>query len=300
MIRLRKPMEGSMTALATPFKNGALDEAAYRGLVDYQVENGTALLVPMGTTGEPATMTQAERLLAVKTCLEQNKGRALVFAGAGTNSTADSIEAVRQVRELGCDGAMLVTPYYNKPTQQGVVEHFKAVARAHPGYPLIAYNVPGRTGFDLLPETVQKLCEVEEVVALKEATGSVLRLLDLVEKIGTERLALLSGDDFIVAPFVACGGKGVISVSANVAPRQMADLVAAARKGDLKRALELQLLLQPLHRLLFVESNPIPVKMALHQLGRFSREIRLPLTEMTEANAAKLKAELQKLGLMKG
>jgi 4-hydroxy-tetrahydrodipicolinate synthase len=300
MIRLRKPLEGSMTALATPFKDGALDEAAYRALVDYQVENGTAVLVPMGTTGEPATMSPAERVQAIKACLDQNKGRALVFAGAGTNSTRDSIEAVKTVRELGADGAMLVTPYYNKPTQQGVVEHFKAVAKAHPGYPLLAYNVPGRTGFDLLPDTVQKLAEVEEVVALKEATGSVLRLLDIVEKIGTERLALLSGDDFIVAPFVACGGKGVISVSANVAPRQMADLVAAARKGDNKRAVELQLLLQPLHRLLFVESNPIPVKMALHLMGRFGREIRLPLTEMTEPNAAKLKLELQKLGLVKG
>ncbi len=299
MIRLRKPLEGSMTALATPFKDGALDEAAYRALVDDQVENGTAVLVPMGTTGEPPTMSPAERLQAVKVCLEANKGRAMVFVGAGSNSTRDTIEAVKSARELGADGAMLVTPYYNRPTQQGLFEHYKLVARAHPGFPLIVYNVPTRTGCDLLPETAQKLCELEEVVALKEATGSILRCLDIVEKVG-DRLVLLSGDDFIVAPFIASGGKGVISVSANVAPRLMADLVAAALKGDTRRALELQLKLQPLHRLLFIESNPIPVKMALHQMGRFTKEIRPPLFEMTEANAAKLKAELQKLGLIKG
>jgi 4-hydroxy-tetrahydrodipicolinate synthase len=286
-----------MTALATPFKDGALDEAAYRAHVDFQIDNGTAVLIPMGTTGEPATMTAAERTRAIKICVEQNKGRAMVFAGAGTNSTQDTIENVKQARELGCDGAMLVTPYYNKPTQQGVVEHFKAVAKANAGYPLVAYNVPGRTGFDLLPETSEKLCGIDEVIALKEATGLILRCLDIRERCG-DRLTLLSGDDFIVAPFIACGGKGVISVSSNVVPKQMSELVAAALKGDHKKAVEMQLKLQPLHRLLFIESNPIPVKMALHQMGRFGREIRLPLVEMTEANAAKLKDELKKLGVV--
>jgi 4-hydroxy-tetrahydrodipicolinate synthase len=289
--------EGSMTALATPFKNGSLDEAAYAGLVDFQVENGTAVLLPMGTTGEAVTMTPEEQARAVAVCVKANQGRAKVVAGAGSYSTAQTIETVKRVRELGADGALIVTPYYNKPTQAGLVEHYRAIAKAHPGYPLIAYNVPGRTGVDLLPETAQRLCEIPEVVALKEATGSALRALDVYEKCG-DRMTLLSGDDFVVAPVMACGGRGVISVSANIVPRQMADLVAAGLKGDFKRARDIQLQLAALHRLLFVESNPIPVKWALHLMGKFGPEIRLPLTVMTEGNAEKLKAELQRLKLI--
>lgn len=290
-------LEGSMTALATPFKNGALDEEAYRWLVDYQIANDTKVLIPMGTTGESVTMTPKERAQAIAVCIKANAGRARVFAGCGSNNTAESIDAVKTARELGADGAMIVTPYYNKPTQAGLVEHFKLIARAHPGFPLLAYNVPGRTGVDMLPETVERLCEVKEVVALKEATGLALRALDIIEKVG-DRITLLSGDDFTVLPFIACGGKGVVSVSSNVAPRLMADLVAAALANDLKTALQLQLKLQPLHRLLFCESNPIPVKMALFQMGRFTNEIRPPLTVMTEGNAAKLKDELKKLKLL--
>ena len=289
--------EGSMTALATPFKNGSLDETAYAGLVDFQVENGTAVLVPMGTTGEAVTMTAEEKAKAVSVCIKANKGRAKVVAGAGSYSTAETIDTVKRVRELGADGALIVTPYYNKPTQAGLVEHYRAIAKAHPGYPLIAYNVPGRTGFDLLPETAQRLCDIPEVVALKEATGSALRALDVYEKCG-DRLTLLSGDDFVVAPLIACGGRGVISVSSNIVPRQMADLVAAGLKGDFKKARDIQLQLAPLHRLLFIESNPIPVKWALHLMGRFGPELRLPLTAMTEGNAAKLKEELQRLKLI--
>ncbi len=288
--------EGSMTALATPFKDGALDEVAYGRLVDFQVESGTAVLVPMGTTGETPTMTPEEKARAVAVCIKANKGRAKVVAGAGSYSTAETIETVKRVRDLGADGALIVTPYYNKPTQAGLFEHYRAIARAHPGFPLIAYNVPGRTGCDLLPETVQRLCDIPEVVALKEATGSVVRALEVYEKCG-DRLTLLSGDDFVVAPLLACGARGVISVSSNIVPRQMADLVAAGLKGDFKRAREIQLQLAPLHRLLFIESNPIPVKMALYLMGRFGLEIRAPLTVMTEPNAAKLKEELQRLKL---
>jgi len=290
-------LSGSMTALATPFKNGAFDEGAYEWLVEYQVKGGTAVLVPMGTTGEAVTMSAAERRRAVEVCLKVNKGRAKVFAGAGSNSTAESIEAMKVARELGADGVLVVTPYYNKPTQAGLVEHYRLLAKAHPGFPIMAYNVPGRTGVDLLPETAKRLCELPEVVALKEATGNVLRCLDVFEQCG-ERLTLLSGDDFIVAPFIFSGGRGVVSVSSNVAPRLMADLVAAALAGDIENARALQLQLQPLHRLLFCESNPIPVKMALHFMGHFTQEIRPPLTPMTEGNAAKLKAELTKLGLL--
>jgi 4-hydroxy-tetrahydrodipicolinate synthase len=290
--------EGAMTALATPFKGGQLDEAAYEGLIEYQLSNGISGLIPMGTTGEAVTMSAAERTRAMTVCVRVAKGRAKVIAGAGSNSTAECIEAVKGVRELGADGALIVTPYYNKPTQGGLVEHYRAIARAHPGFPLVAYNVPSRTGVDLLPETVLKLVEmVPEVVALKEATGVMLRALDIYEKCG-ERITLLSGDDFTVQPFMACGGKGVISVSSNIVPRQMSDLIAAARKGDHATARRIQLELQPLHRALFVESNPIPVKWALHLMGRFTPELRLPLTPMTETNAAKLKDEMKRLKLL--
>lgn len=290
-------LQGSMTALATPFRDGKLDEAAYTALIEYQITNGTTVLIPMGTTGEAVTMTAPERRRAIELCIEVNKKRVKVFAGAGSNSTAETIEGVAVARELGADGALVVTPYYNKPTQAGLVEHYRMIGKAHPGFPLMAYNVPGRTGVDMLPETVKRLLEVQEVVALKEATGNILRTLDVYEQVG-DRLTLLSGDDFVVAPFIFSGGRGVVSVSSNVAPRKMADLCAAALSGDIAGARKHQLELQPLHRMLFIESNPIPVKMALHQMGLFGTEIRPPLTPMTEPNAAKLKEELGKLGLL--
>ncbi|GMT97346.1 4-hydroxy-tetrahydrodipicolinate synthase [Corallococcus caeni] len=294
-----KTFEGSMTALATPFLNGALDEGAFRALVRYQLEGGTNVLLPMGTTGEAVTMDADERARAIAVVVDEVKGRVPVVAGAGSNSTRETIESVRRAREVGADGALIVTPYYNKPTQAGLVEHYRAIAKAHPGFPLVAYNVPGRTGVDLLPETALRLCDIPEVVALKEATASLIRAVDLVEKCG-DRLTLLSGDDFTVLPFIACGGKGVISVSSNVAPRMMADLVAAARGNDIAKARGLQVRMNALHRLLFVESNPIPVKWALHLMGMFGPEVRLPLVQMGEANAAKLKEELTGLGLLKG
>jgi 4-hydroxy-tetrahydrodipicolinate synthase len=294
-----KIFEGSMTALATPFRQGAFDEGAYRALIRQQLAGGTSGLIPMGTTGEAVTMSTAERQRAIRVAVDEAAGRAPVVAGAGSNSTSETIEGMRLAREAGADGALIVTPYYNKPTQAGLVEHYKAVARAHPGFPIVVYNVPGRTGVDLLPETVLRLCDVPEVVAIKEATGSMPRAVDLVEKCG-DRLTLLSGDDFTVLPFIACGGKGVISVSSNVAPRMMADLVAAARAGRFEQARELQVRMNELHRLLFVESSPIPVKWALHALGLFGPEVRLPLVPMTEPNARKLEAELRKLGLVQG
>ncbi|QSQ13357.1 4-hydroxy-tetrahydrodipicolinate synthase [Myxococcus landrumensis] len=290
--------EGSMTALATPFRNGALDESAFRALVRQQIEGGTSVLVPMGTTGESVTMTADERARAVRVVVDEAQGRVKVVGGAGSNNTAEVIESVARVRDAGADGSLIVTPYYNKPTQAGMVEHFRAVARAHPGFPIIAYNVPGRTGVDLLPETMLRLCDIPEVVAIKEATGNMARAVDLLEKCG-DRLTLLSGDDFTVLPFIACGGKGVISVSSNLAPRMMADLVALARAGDMAKARELQVKMNNLHRLLFIESSPIPVKWGLHLLGLFGPEVRLPLVPMTEPQAAKLGEELRLLGLLK-
>lgn len=291
-------LSGSMTALATPFRDGRLDVAAYEWLVDFQITNGTSVLVPMGTTGEAATMTPAERRQAIDVCVKATRGRVRVFAGAGSNATQEAIESVKAAREVGADGALIVTPYYNKPTQAGLVEHYRLIAQAHPGFPLMAYNVPGRTSVDLLPETAKRLCDIPELVALKEATGSVLRCLDVFEQCG-DRLTLLSGDDFVVAPFIFSGGRGVVSVSANVVPREMADLCSAALGGEIPKARALQLKLQPLHRLLFVEPNPTPVKMALHLMGKFGQEIRSPLLPMTEANTAKLRAELERLGVLK-
>src|SRR5262249_39553015 len=243
------------------------------------------------------TMSPQERFRAVQIAVEMAKGKVPVIAGAGSNSTAESIEGVKRVREAGADAALVVTPYYNKPTQSGLFEHYRLIAKAHPGFPIVAYNVPGRTGVDLLPETCQRLCDLPEVVAIKEATASMVRAVDIVERCG-DRLTLLTGDDFTVLPFIACGGKGVISVSANVAPRMMADLARAARRGNLAPAAGLQVKLNPLHRLLFVESNPIPVKWALHLMNRFGPEIRLPLTPISESNGAKLKDELRKLALI--
>ncbi len=292
-----KTFEGSMVALATPFAGGRVDEEAYRGLIRYQLENGTAGLVPIGTTGEAVTMSVEERVRAVELTVQESKGRATVIAGAGSNSTQETIEMVKRVRDAGADASLIVTPYYNKPTQAGLVEHYRQIARAHPGFPIVAYNVPGRTGVDMLADTVQRLCELKEVVAIKEATASMIRAVDLVELCGS-RLVLLSGDDFTVLPFIACGGKGVISVSANVAPKHMADLVKHARAGEHAKALELQVKLNKLHQLLFVESNPIPVKWGLHLMGKMGPEIRAPLTPMTAANAAKLKDELARLGLL--
>ncbi|MCI0570019.1 MAG: 4-hydroxy-tetrahydrodipicolinate synthase [Myxococcaceae bacterium] len=290
---------GSMTALATPFRNGQLDEDAYRALIRLQVEGGTDVLLPVGTTGEAVTMTSEERSRAIRVAVEEARGRVPVVPGAGSNDTRETIAAVARAREAGADGALIVTPYYNKPTQAGLVEHFRAIAKAHPGFPLVAYNVPGRTGVDLLPDTCLRLCDVPEVVALKEATGNMARTVDIVERCG-ERLTLLSGDDFTVLPFIACGGQGVVSVSSNVAPRLMADLVKAARAGELSRARELQVRMNALHRLLFIESNPIPVKAALHMMGLFGPELRLPLTPLSEQHVAPLKAELSRLGLLPG
>jgi 4-hydroxy-tetrahydrodipicolinate synthase len=293
-----KTFEGSLTALATPFKDGQLDEEAYRKLIRYQLANGTSGLVPIGTTGEAVTMSVEERVRAVRIAVEEAKGKTPVIAGSGSNDTRETIAMIAKVREAGADAALVVTPYYNKPTPAGLVQHYRAVARAHPGFPIVAYNVPGRTGLDMQPDTVLRLCDIAEVVALKEATGSLTRTIDLVEKCG-ERMTLLSGDDFTVLPFIACGGKGVISVSSNVAPRMMADLVAHARAGRLAESRDLQVKMNNLHRLLFVESNPIPVKWALHKMKLFGPELRLPLVPMGEANARKLEEELAKLGLLR-
>jgi 4-hydroxy-tetrahydrodipicolinate synthase len=292
-----KTFESSLVALATPFRNGALDQDAYRAFIRWQLDNGTNGFVPLGTTGEAATMTPDERSRAIRIAVEEARGRVPVVAGAGSNSTAETIDSVRRVRDAGADAALIVTPYYNKPTQGGLVEHYRLIAKAHPGFPIVAYNVPARTGVDMTAETVARLCEIPEMVAIKEATANMTRAIELVELCG-ERMTLLSGDDFTALPFIACGGKGVISVSANVAPRLMSDLVRLARAEEIAEAREIQVRMNELHRLLFVESNPIPVKRALQLMKKFGPEIRPPLTPMTEANSARLESAMRKLGLL--
>lgn len=292
--------DGSWVALATPFseRDGGFDEEAYAKLIAFQLAEGTSGLIPIGTTGEAATMSPDERLRAVKCAVKEAGGKVPVVAGAGSFSTEDTIAQVAQARNGGADGALVVTPYYNKPTQAGLIAHYQAVAKAHPGFPLVAYNVPSRTGGDLLADTLLKLCDIPEVVAVKEATANMTRALEIRELCG-ERMVLLSGDDFTVLPLLVCGGRGVISVSANVAPRRMADLVQAGLSGDWEKARSLQLELQPLHRLLFAETSPIPVKWALARMGLMGGRLRLPLTPLSPGVAEKLEAELKRLGAVR-
>lgn len=289
--------QGVFTALATPFCHGQLDREAYAAHIDGQIACGVAGVCPIGTTGEAVALSDEEKFLAVRTAVEVARGRVPVIAGAGSNSTAASIAAIGRIRDAGADAALVVTPYYNKPTQQGLIAHYRAIAEAHPGFPLVAYNVPGRTGVDLLPDTLLRLCDVPEIAGIKEATGSLARLIDILERLAPHRLSLLSGDDFTAAPFVALGGHGVISVSSNIVPEQMIALVRAAAVGDMKAASELQVRLNPLHRALFLETNPIPIKAALAALQRFGPELRLPLTPMRAQARETLIAAMRALGL---
>ncbi|HLT31903.1 MAG TPA: 4-hydroxy-tetrahydrodipicolinate synthase [Myxococcaceae bacterium] len=292
-----KTLKGTMTALATPFKDGQLDESAYRELIRTQLGGGVNGLVPVGTTGEAVTLSSDECARLTRIAVEEAKGAVPVIAGVGSNDTRKTIDNIAWAREAGADAGLVVTPYYNKPSQAGLFAHFQAIAKAHPGFPLVAYNVPGRTSGDTLPETVRRLCDLSEVVAIKEATGNLVRALAIRELCG-DRIALLSGDDFTVLPFLASGGVGIISVSSNVVPKLMSDLVQAALEGKFKEALDIQLRLQPLHRALFLESNPIPLKWALARMGLMGGELRLPLTPLAETHHAALEAELSKLGLL--
>jgi 4-hydroxy-tetrahydrodipicolinate synthase len=288
--------EGSMVAIVTPMKDGGVDLRALRDLVAWQIAEGTDGIVPCGTTGEGVTLTVAERTEVIKATVEVAKGKAQVVAGAGSNATHEAIESVKLARALGADAALVVTPYYNKPTQEGLYRHYAAIWDAA-GFPVIAYNVPSRTSVDLLPETVARLARAGAIAGIKEATASMERQLQLVEKVGKDAIAYLSGDDFTVLPYIACGGHGVISVVANVAPRAMKELVLAARKGDLAGALARQAAMGDLNRSLFVETNPGPVKAAVALLGRAGPEIRLPLAPVSEANLARVRQSMVAFGL---
>ena len=288
--------KGVITALVTPLRNDRVDEEALRRLVDEQITSGVDGLVPVGTTGESPTLTSEEHIRVVEIVVQQAKQRVPVIAGTGANSTHEAIELTLAAKAVGADATLQVTPYYNKPTQDGLYRHFKTIAQAT-GLPMVVYNVPGRTGCDLLPDTIARLCDVPLMVGVKEATGNMQRAAQIIARVG-DRLSLLSGDDATAMPLYAVGGHGCISVVSNVAPVDMAAMWDAAAAGDWRRARELHYKLFPLSEGLFIEANPIPVKTALAMMGKIADEIRPPLYPMAGANRDKIKKILTDLKLI--
>ncbi len=289
--------QGSMVALVTPMReDGSVDEESLRGLVDWHVEQGSDAIVAVGTTGESATLDEAEHCEVIRRVVEFANKRLPVIAGTGANSTAEAIQLTRCAKEAGADGCLLVTPYYNKPTQEGLYQHFKTVAEAVE-IPQLLYNVPGRTACDMLPETVARLAKIENIVGIKEATGELERVAQLRDLCGPD-FALITGDDATSREFILLGGVGTISVTANVAPAAMQRMIAAARSGDAELAAEIDRPLAALHRDLFLESNPIPVKWALAEMGRIPRGIRLPLTWFADAYQPQLRQSMVAAGLL--
>jgi 4-hydroxy-tetrahydrodipicolinate synthase len=288
--------EGVSTALVTPFRNGEIDEPALRELVEFQIATGIDGLVPCGSTGESATMSHAEHHRVVEIVVGTARGRVPVVPGTGSNNTREAIELTRHAKEAGADGALLISPYYNKPTQDGIVAHYAEIAR-ETDFPLLVYNIPGRTASNMLPATVARLADIEQVVGVKEASGDLVQISEVVARCPDD-FSVLSGDDALTLPILAVGGHGVISTSANVAPAEMIEMVSAFQAGDLPRARAIHLRLLPLFGVLFCETNPIPVKAAVAEMGRIGDEIRLPLTEITQPNRERLKVVLKELGLL--
>lgn len=282
---------GSFVALVTPFHNGKVDTEKLEALVDLHVEAGTNGLVPCGTTGESATLSHDEHRLVVETVVRRADGRIPVIAGTGSNSTTEAVSLTRHAKEAGADAALLITPYYNKPTQKGLVAHFEAVA-AGTDIPLVLYNVPGRTGVNMLPRTVVECSRFPNVVGIKEASGSVDQTVEILRE---SDLIVLSGDDSLTLALMSVGAKGVISVAANVVPKLMVDLVDLAAAGDLDGAREVHYRLYPLFKAMFVETNPIPVKAAVAMQGHIDPELRLPLTELSEEHREGLRVLLREL-----
>lgn len=293
---MKRMFQGSMVALVTPFKGGRIDEPALRELVEFHIQNGTDALVPCGTTGESPTLSHDEHKRVIVLTVEAANGRIPVVAGTGSNSTAEAIDLTRYAKQAGADGALLVLPYYNKPTQAGLAAHCRAVADAAE-LPLILYNIPGRTGVNMLPETLAALADHPYIVGMKEATGNLEQMTQDIILCG-DKLSFLSGDDTLTLPLLAVGGRGVISVVANIVPREVADLIRAFLNGDWKRAGEIHLKLFPLCQAMFYETNPIPVKTAMALLGMIGGELRLPLSPIGESNLNRLKAAMRAYGLL--
>lgn len=288
--------KGSMVAIITPFKEGKVDEETYRELIEFQIENNTSAIVPCGTTGESATLSIEEHGRVIDLAVEAVNKRVPVIAGAGGNSTSEAIELTRHAKKAGADATLQVTPYYNKPSQEGLFRHYTAIADAV-SLPQVLYNVPGRTGVNMLPETVARLAERPEIVAIKEASANLGQMAEIVRLAG-ENLTLISGDDNLTLPILSIGGKGVISVVANIVPRDNADLLTAWEEGNIDKAKALYFKLLPLCQAMFYETNPVPAKTSLALMGKIQDELRLPLAPMAAANLEKLKKALRDYGLL--
>ncbi|MBI5190538.1 MAG: 4-hydroxy-tetrahydrodipicolinate synthase [Nitrospirae bacterium] len=289
-------LKGSMVAIVTPFRDGKVDEAALGELIDWHIASGTDAIVPCGTTGESATLTYEEHDHVIEYTIRKVAGRVPVIAGTGSNSTDETIALTKHAKDAGADAALLITPYYNKPTQEGLYRHYKAVADAV-GIPIVMYNVPGRTSVNMLPSTVARCAHIENIVGIKEATANLQQISEIIE-LCEGKLDVYSGDDFTVLPTLAIGGMGVISVSANCAPADMAGLCDSYFAGNLEESRRYHYRMQPLNQAMFFETNPIPVKTALGMMGRINPELRLPLCPMSEGNTEKLRNVLKAYGLI--
>ncbi len=288
---------GSMVAIVTPFDSqGNFAEETYRQLIDFQIENGTDVIVPCGTTGESATLDVDEHEYVIKVCLDQVNKRIPVIAGTGANNTAEAIHLSGKAKAMGADGLLLVCPYYNKPSQEGIFQHYKRLSE-EVALPQILYNVPGRTGVNMLADTTVRLAEFANIVAIKEASGSLAQVSEILAKAG-DKIDVISGDDFLTFPMMCCGAKGVISVSANAVPKQVKDMVEAVQNGDYMMGRKMHLDLLEFHTAMFIESNPVPVKKTLELMGMLQANVRLPLVDMGDDTLEKLKTVLKKYNVI--
>ncbi|MCK8601308.1 4-hydroxy-tetrahydrodipicolinate synthase [Desulfoferrobacter suflitae] len=289
--------QGAMVAIVTPFKNGQLDESGLRDLIEFQIANGTHGIVPCGTTGESATLSFKEHERVIEITVEQVNKRLPVVAGTGSNNTEEAIRLTKHAKDAGADGALMICPYYNKPTQEGLYRHFEKVARAV-DIPIILYNIPGRSAVNMEPDTIARLAKISNIVGVKEASGSMKQITDIMARCGDD-FAVLSGEDFLTFPLLCVGGKGVISVSSNIVPRDMAELCNLFFGEKFSEARKLYYKLLPLCHALFYETNPAPVKAALLMMKKIaSDEVRLPLVPMSETNRERLRKDLQQYGLL--
>lgn len=288
--------KGSIVAIVTPFRKGKVDEKALGDLIEWHISQGTNAIVPCGTTGESATLDYKEHYRVIDFTIKTVNKRIPVIAGTGANSTDETIEITKHAKKSGADAALLVAPYYNKPTQEGIYRHYKTVAEAV-DIPIVLYNVPGRTAVNILPSTVARLAEIENIVAIKEASGDMKQVSEIIRLCG-DRITVISGDDFTTLPLLALGGKGVISVSANVMPKEVSNMCSLWLDGKYNEARKLHYKLEPLNAAMFIETNPIPVKTALAMMGKIQEEFRLPLCEMASSNKEKLKKVLEDLKLI--
>jgi 4-hydroxy-tetrahydrodipicolinate synthase len=294
---MKANFQGSLVALVTPFRDGKVDEPKIRELVEFHIANGTDGLIPCGTTGESPTLSHDEHKRVVEIVIQTARGRLPVIAGTGSNSTAEAIDLTAHAKKAGAAGALVVNPYYNKPTQEGLYRHFKAIAEAV-DIPILVYNIQGRTAVNVETDTMARLAKIPNIVGVKEASGSLDQMTQVILACGPD-FTVLSGDDTLTLPLMAVGGRGVVSVVANIVPREAADLTHAALEGDWKRARELFHRLFPLCRAMFIETNPIPVKEAMAMMGMIAPEFRLPLCRMADGNRERLRAVLQQFGLVK-